>query len=148
MSADDIPPKLYLILFPDANCKPYYAGEDLALNIPAIKFSDSPTGIVAGYHSGVPVPMARAATLIPNWSVESAMPSARRAGHPERTFPAGSALIFRHPAWGRAQEAYGEDPYLLGKMGEALVQGVQRHMMACVKHFAANSMENARFGLM
>ena len=30
-------------------------------------------------------------------------------------------------------------------MGAALVRGVQRHVMACVKHFALNSMEDARF---
>src|SRR4030066_1781563 len=30
-------------------------------------------------------------------------------------------------------------------MGAASVRGVQRHIMACVKHFAANSIENARF---
>ena len=53
----------------------------------------------------------------------------------------------RHPAWGRAQEAYGEDSYLLGEMGAALTRGIQRHVMACVKHFALNSMENARFKL-
>ena len=29
-------------------------------------------------------------------------------------------------------------------MGAALATGVQRHIMACVKHFALNSMENAR----
>jgi beta-glucosidase len=30
-------------------------------------------------------------------------------------------------------------------MGAALVRGVQRHVMACVKHYACNSIENARF---
>jgi beta-glucosidase len=30
-------------------------------------------------------------------------------------------------------------------MGAALIRGVQRHIMACAKHFALNSMENARF---
>jgi beta-glucosidase len=30
-------------------------------------------------------------------------------------------------------------------MGAALVRGVQRHMMACAKHYACNSMENMRF---
>ena len=53
--------------------------------------------------------------------------------------------LLRHPAWGRAQETYGEDPHLLGEMGAALTRGVQEHVLACVKHFACNSMENARF---
>ena len=53
--------------------------------------------------------------------------------------------LLRHPAWGRAQETYGEDPHHVGELGAALTRGVQRHAMACVKHFACNSMENARF---
>jgi len=50
----------------------------------------------------------------------------------------------RHPAWGRAQETYGEDPEHLACLGAAAVRGVQRYAMACAKHFALNSMENAR----
>ena len=53
--------------------------------------------------------------------------------------------VLRHPAWGRAQETYGEDPHHVGELGAALTRGLQRHVMACVKHFACNSMENARF---
>jgi beta-glucosidase len=40
---------------------------------------------------------------------------------------------------------YGEDPFHLGEMGAALTRGVQQHAMACAKHYALNSMENARF---
>jgi len=54
--------------------------------------------------------------------------------------------LLRHPAWGRAQECYGEDPHLMGAMGVALLQSVQRHhVMVCAKHFALNSIENSRF---
>ena len=53
--------------------------------------------------------------------------------------------LLRHPAWGRAQECYGEDPVLTGGMGAGLTRGLRRNVMACVKHFALNSMENARF---
>src|SRR4029079_17873975 len=55
--------------------------------------------------------------------------------------------LLRHPAWGRAQETYGEDPHHVGELGAALTRGLQRHVMACVKHFAFNSMENARFSV-
>ncbi len=55
--------------------------------------------------------------------------------------------LLRHPAWGRAQETYGEDPIHLGEFGAALVRGVQKHVMACAKHYALNSMENARFSV-
>jgi len=52
--------------------------------------------------------------------------------------------ILRHPFWGRAQETYGEDAYLLGRMGSAFTVGVQKYIAACVKHFAANNIENGR----
>jgi len=52
--------------------------------------------------------------------------------------------ILRHPAWGRAQETYGEDPFLLGRLGSAFTVGVQQYVAACVKHYAANNIENGR----
>ena len=39
--------------------------------------------------------------------------------------------ILRHPAWGRAQETYGEDVFLLGRLGSAFVDGVQQYAAAC-----------------
>jgi beta-glucosidase len=54
--------------------------------------------------------------------------------------------LLRHPAWGRAQETYGEDPFLVGEMGKSLAEAVQEHnVMACVKHYAVNNIENSRF---
>jgi len=54
--------------------------------------------------------------------------------------------LLRHPAWGRAQETYGEDPYLLGEFGVAAVKGIEsQNVMACPKHFALNSLDNSRF---
>ncbi len=51
-----------------------------------------------------------------------------------------------NPGWGRSQETYGEETYQIGQMGAALVRGVQdEDIMACVKHYAFNDMENARF---
>ena len=54
--------------------------------------------------------------------------------------------LLRHPGWGRAQETYGEDPYHMGELGAALATGIQTHnVVATVKHYALNSIENARF---
>jgi beta-glucosidase len=53
--------------------------------------------------------------------------------------------LVRHPSWGRAQETYGEDPLLLGVLGAAHVTGAQKHVMACPKHFAGNSIDDSRF---
>lgn len=132
---------------PRYNYIPYYAGEDAELNIPAVKFTDGPTGIVMGYHStAFPVSIARGSS----WDTELEERVGDVIGMEGRSgganFFAGVCInLLRHPAWGRAQETYGEDTCLLGKMGAALTKGVQKHMMACVKHYAANSMENARF---
>jgi beta-glucosidase len=52
--------------------------------------------------------------------------------------------VLRHPAWGRSQEVYGEDPYVAGRLGTAFVAGVQQYVPACVKHYAANNIENGR----
>lgn len=55
----------------------------------------------------------------------------------------------RNPRWGRAQECYGEDTYHLGEMGAALTRGVQsQNVMACIKHFAMNSIEMRDLKLM
>ena len=46
--------------------------------------------------------------------------------------------IPRDPRWGRSQEAYGEDPYLVGEMGAQYVKGVQEEgVAATAKHFIA-----------
>lgn len=46
--------------------------------------------------------------------------------------------IPRDPRWGRTQEAYGEDPYLVGEMGSQYVKGVQSEgVAATLKHFIA-----------
>lgn len=46
----------------------------------------------------------------------------------------------RDPRWGRAVECYSEDPFLVGEMGKAQVNGIQSQRMAStVKHFAAYS---------
>ncbi|MCQ2256757.1 MAG: glycoside hydrolase family 3 C-terminal domain-containing protein [Bacteroidaceae bacterium] len=54
--------------------------------------------------------------------------------------------IFRDPRWGRGQETYGEDPYLTGVLGSAVVRGLQgpedakyRKLWACAKHYAVHS---------
>lgn len=52
--------------------------------------------------------------------------------------------IIRHPYWGRTQETYGEDMYHTGVMASAYTVGLQHHVAACAKHYAANNIENGR----
>lgn len=55
-----------------------------------------------------------------------------------------SADLLRHPYWGRAQESYGEDPYLVGRMATAYTAGAQEYVMACAMHFAGYGVEKQR----
>ena len=54
--------------------------------------------------------------------------------------------LFRDPRWGRGQETFGEDPYLISQLGAAYTRGLQdgddiHHLKvaACAKHFAVHS---------
>ena len=62
------------------------------------------------------------------------------------TFWTPNINIFRDPRWGRGMETYGEDPLLTGRLGMAVVRGLQgpedspvRKTHACAKHYAVHS---------
>lgn len=61
------------------------------------------------------------------------------------TFWSPNINIFRDPRWGRGMETYGEDPFLMGKMGTAFVKGLQGNhkkylkVVATAKHFAVHN---------
>ena len=115
------------------------------LGIPGFDFIDGPRGIGLGRATCFPVSMARGASFDPALETEIGEAIGRELRAIGGSLFGGVCInLLRHPAWGRAQETYGEDPHLVGKMGVALSTGVQRHAMACVKHFALNSMETSR----
>lgn len=125
---------------------PYVHGEVARLGIPGTRFVDGPRGCVTGEGTAFPVSMARGATW--DTSIEERIGDA--IGQEVRAqggnFFGGVCInLPRHPAWGRSQETYGENSYHLGEFGAALTRGVQRWAIACAKHYALNSMENARF---
>ena len=65
---------------------------------------------------------------------------------------APNADLARDPRWGRTEESFGEDPYLVGELVAAEVRGIQGddpqywRGAALMKHFLANSNEDGRFG--
>ena len=131
------------------NVVPYGAGGLEKHGVPPMLFCDGPRGVVCGVGKSTcfPVTMARGATF--DKDLEEKIGHA--IGKEVRAFGgnlfAGVCVnLPYHPGWGRSQETYGEESFAIGQMGAALTRGVQDEgVMVCVKHFAFNQMENARF---
>lgn len=131
------------------NVTPYAAGGLEEHSIPPMLFADGPRGVVCGNGEATcfPVSMCRGASF--DSELEERI--GRCIGKEVRAFGgnlfAGVCVnLPYHPGWGRSQETYGEESFHIGQMGASLVKGVQEEdVMACVKHYAFNNMENARF---
>ncbi|KNY29210.1 beta-glucosidase [Pseudobacteroides cellulosolvens] len=131
------------------NYFPYPAGGNEAAGIPPMLFCDGPRGVVCGNGKTTcfPVSMLRGASF----DTELEEKIGHAIGKEIRAFGGnlfGGVCINLpyNPGWGRSQETYGEESFHLGQMGSAMVRGVQEEgVIACVKHYAFNQMENARF---
>jgi beta-glucosidase len=137
----------YIVMDRKIGARPYPGGGVKRLSISPFLFTDGPRGVIIHGSTCFPVSMARAATwdLSIEEKVGDAIGKEVRA-HEGNLFGGVCINLLRHPGWGRAQETYGEDPFLLGEFGAALVRGVQKHnVMATAKHYAANSIEYTRF---
>lgn len=107
-----------------------------------------PSGALGGRSTVFPVAIARGAA----WDLDLEFRIGQAMG--DEMVAAGQTMllapttnILRHPLWGRAQETYGEDPFQLGRLGSALVAGIQQYVPACAKHYAGNNIENGRASL-
>lgn len=65
------------------------------------------------------------------------------------TFWSPNINVFRDPRWGRGQETYGEDPYLISRLAIPFIKGIQgdgefMKAAACAKHFAVHSGPEAK----
>lgn len=113
------------------------------LGVPTIYYTDGPLGPRQGPITGMPSPMADAAT----WSPAVARTYGRVAG--EEAAHKGDDVIFgptvnlmRTPLWGRTYETFGEDPFLVSNTAVAWIDGVQSTgVLANIKHFAENNQE-------
>jgi beta-glucosidase len=127
--------------------QPWPTGAVPRLGLKGLQFVDGPRGVVlVGGATTFPVPIARGASWNPELEERIGAAIAREA----RSFGANwlaavCVNLLRHPGWGRAQETYGEDPLHVGVMGAACSRGIERHAIACVKHFALNSIDSSRF---
>jgi len=124
----------------EANAYQRLAVEESRLGIPLIYGRD----VIHGFRTVFPIPLGQAASFNPEIAREGSRVAAREAASfgIHWTF-APMVDIARDPRWGRIAEGCGEDPYLAGKMGAAMVEGFQgddltdpERIAACVKHYA------------
>lgn len=129
------------------NGEAYPAGGCKRLGIPPVLFTDGPRGIVMKKCTCFPVSMLRGASFDDELEYRIGEVFAKEASALDANLFAGVCInLLRNPMWGRAQETYGEDPYLLGRMGAALTKAMQENgIIACPKHYALNSIEDLRF---
>lgn len=122
------------------------AGRIDRVGIPGVRFTDGPRGVTVGEATSFPVAIARAAT----WDVDIERRVAAAIGAEARAIGANfwgglCVNVAPSPGWGRTQESYGEDPHLIGEMAAGAIEGARPWVITSVKHFALNSMEEARF---
>jgi beta-glucosidase len=117
------------------------------LDLPTVFYSDGPVGPRQGKATGMPASMALAAT----WDAAIAKRYGAVVGNEVKlkgndVVHAPTVNIMRTPLGGRTFEGYGEDPWLVSRIGVAWIQGSQSEgVVGNVKHFAANNQEPDRF---
>jgi beta-glucosidase len=117
------------------------------LGIPAMFHEEALHGLTAPGGTHFPVPIALASTWDPPL-IERLMSVAALEGRARGTQHVLSPVVDlgRDPRWGRIEETYGEDPYLVTRMGVAAVRGFQGttlplasdKVFATLKHFAGH----------
>jgi beta-glucosidase len=84
------------------------------------------------------------------WGVGQNNIGPSRDNYGSLTYWAPTVNLDRDPRWGRTDEAFGEDPYLVAQMAGAFVEGYQGHgspylkVAATAKHYALNNVEDTR----
>ncbi len=121
--------------------------ENSRLGIPVMFHEECLHGHAAPDGTSFPQPIALGATFNPDL-VEclfamTALEARLRGAHHALT---PVVDVAREPRWGRVEETYGEDPYLVSRLGIAAVRGFQgdatfrdkRHVLATLKHFVGH----------
>jgi len=125
----------------------HFRMDTLRLGIPNLFMGEALHGFMANGSTSFPQALGLASTWDPDLvrqlfsaaSDEMASAGVRQAFTPVLD-------LGRDPRWGRTEETYGEDPYLVSRMAVAAVEGLQgttylideHHVIATAKHFAAH----------
>lgn len=121
--------------------------QETRLGIPALFNEEGLHGLMAAGSTSFPQAIALAST----WDVDLVERVYGAVAREARS--RGSNYIYtpvldlaRDPRWGRVEETFGEDPYLVARLGVAAVLGLQghslpinkEHVIAAAKHFAVH----------
>ncbi len=125
-----------------------YPNAVVRLGIPHIKAGEALHGICLKHATSFPSPLAMGSTWDPEIIEKMGSVVAKEArtlGTHQVYSPMLGVLI--DPRWGRSEESYGEDPYLVSRIGVGYIKGLQgtgnelfdkNHIIASAKHYAAD----------
>jgi beta-glucosidase len=125
-----------------------YPNANMRLGIPNMSANECLHGIKMDYATVFPQAIAMAST----WDLDLIERMGRVVAKESRAFGIHQCYtpmlaVVRDVRWGRTEESYGEDPYLVGKIGASYIKGLQgmgkerfdeNHIMATAKHFVAD----------
>ena len=122
-----------------------YVIENTRLGIPLFLAEECPHGHMAIGTTVFPTSIGQSSTWNPKLIEQMGRAIAKEARVQGAHIGYGPVLdLARDPRWSRVEETYGEDPFLIGKMGEALVRGFQgddfnpgESLLSTLKHFAS-----------
>ncbi len=124
-----------------------FFAEESRLGIPVIFHEECLHGHAAVDGTSFPQPIALGATfnleLVESIFSMTALEARLRGAHQALT---PVVDVAREPRWGRVEETYGEDPYLISRLGIAAVRGFQgdgkfrnkKNLIATLKHFVGH----------
>lgn len=117
-----------------------YMKEKTRLGIPVLTGVEGIQGLVVKETTLFPHAIAQGSTFNPDLIEEMTNAAGREAeviGIHQILSPVLD--ISRDPRWGRVEETYGEDPFLISEMGVSFVKGYQHHKITCMpKHYVAH----------
>ena len=129
------------------NAAQHWAVEHTRLGIPILMHEESLHGLVARGATSFPQAIALSSTWDPDLVSRVFSVAAREARARGATLVLAPVVdVARDPRWGRIEETYGEDPYLVTRMGLAAVRGFQGHTLplppdkvfVTLKHFTGH----------
>lgn len=118
----------------------HYMRTKTRLGIPILTSAEGIQGIIQNNCTLFPHALAQGSTFNPRLiqqMTEAAGEEAKAIGIHQILSPVFD--IARELRWGRIEETYGEDPFLIAEMGVSFIKGYQKYRITCMpKHFVAH----------